>query len=171
MKLPLLWIRAKSQLFFGKIESKCRYWWEPSELNKSLLLYIAEPNFGQFERLEMHSIGCLWKTVLSLCVTWCVYSLHCGAGVVRQFGHLIVQFHLPFDQRSSDLLPPSNSLKIRQIVNIQSVAILRCWLQSMWTSTYFRLSLLCEIARVVEWGCEPLTYFRSSLLFPLGGWN
>ena len=30
-----------------------------SELNKSLLLYIAQPNFGQFERLEMHSIGCL----------------------------------------------------------------------------------------------------------------
>ena len=108
------------------------------ELNKSLLLYIAQPNFGQFERLEMHSIGCLWRLSVNVFTVFTLCSQRC----VRKFRRLIVQFHLPFDQSSLGLLAPSNSLKIRQIVNIQSVATLRCWRQSMRTSTYFRLSLL-----------------------------
>ena len=113
-----------------------------SELNKSLLLYIAQPNFGQFERLEMHSIGCLWRLSVDV---FTVFTL-CRQRCVRKFR----RFHLPFDQRSLGLSAPSNSLKIRLIVNIQSVAISRCWLQSMRTSTYFRLSLLCQPVPVVR---------------------
>ena len=135
---------AQSRSFFGG-KSKVNVVTgerQVSELNKSLLLYIAQPSFGQLKRLKMHSIGCLWRLY---CRSTCLQSLHCVAGVVRKFGRLIVQFHLPFDQRSLGLLAPSNSSKIGQIVNIQSVAILRCWLQSMRTSTYFRVSLLCEV--------------------------
>jgi len=72
--------------FFGKSKvSVVTGEGQVSELNKSLL-YIAQPNFGQFERLEMHSIGCL-------CRSTCLQSLHYVAGVVYQnFAALLSNF-------------------------------------------------------------------------------
>ena len=80
------------------------------------------------------------KTVLSVDV-FTVFTL-CSRGCSKIWPPYCPIFHLPFDRRSLGLLAPSNSSKIRRIVNIQSVGL------ALLTAKFANVDLLPGIASV-----------------------